>query len=205
MKMPHERIQDTIGFLGDQLERGWSYFQCAKSLHKADQANKLSSARYFFITVYQACLHEAVLVLSKLVIAHKDSITVFYLLDQAENNPHLFSHTTHENVDMFVKKHKELLGNYGSLIDSVRNQRDRVIAHLDRKHINDPSTISNLPVNMVEVEKCFQDILEIINVYKKYYDNSEFCLAHAQQNIERDISFLTELIKTANRQNLPAA
>lgn len=205
VKTPNEMLSDTLEFLSGQLTQGWLFFQCTRSLHKAYQANRLTSARYFFAAAYYAFLHESVLVLSKLIIQHKDSICMFYLLNQAENNTRLFKFATPDCVKQSVKEHRALLDNYAPLVESVRTQRDRVIAHLDRKNINDPSAIFSAPVNMTEVGDCFQAILGILNVYKGYYNNSELYLTEIEGAIQEDVDFLTGLIEVANRRSIPAA
>ena len=129
----------------------------------------MTSARYFFVGVYYACLHEALLVLSKLIIEHEDSITLFYLLNQVTNNPHLLEYATLEDVKDAIGEHRKMLEDYAPLRETIRTQRNRVIAHLDRKNINDPSAILSAPVNMIELRDCYQELLKIVNVYKGLY------------------------------------
>jgi hypothetical protein len=151
--------------------------------------------------VYYASLHEALLVLSKLIVDHEDSINLYYLLNQVTNNPHLLEYATHKDVQEALSEHRKTLEDYTPLRETVRIQRNRVIAHLDRKHINDPSTILSTPVNMIELRDCYKELLEIVNVYKGFYDNSELHLTPLlDKRIEEDVDYLAELIEAANER-----
>lgn len=162
----------------------------------------MSSARYLFAAAYWACLEQSVLVLAKLTIKHRDSISIHYLLNQAENNTELFDSAAADEVVESIRDHRALLQDYATLINTARAQRDRVIAHLDRKNINDPPTILAAPVNMNEVEECYQALLTMLNAYKGYYDDSELYLSHIDEMVQEDISYLARLMKESNRRGV---
>lgn len=200
MKDSREKVEMILDFLFGQLLQGLLYFQCSKSLHNAFQGSDLVKLSYFFAAVYRASLREAVLALARLVIDHRDSITIHYLLNYAENNSSLFSSVNPEEVRNAVKSHKVQLKKYEPLIESVREQRDRVLAHLDRKHINNPADLFLHPqgVNLTEVEECFQKVLEILNFYGGYYGR-EFNPKNLEKAVQGDVDILVGWMKEYGR------
>lgn len=146
---------------------------------------------YFFFGVYRATVREAVLTLARIMKEHPDSITIYYLFNLLESNPHLFSPHSPEDLRQTVADHKARLEKYESLIESISEQRDRVIAHLDRKHVNDPSHLFAHPhgVNLTELGKCLWEVLDILNSYA-VYSGREFDPGNLRNAIAGDVGIL---------------
>ena len=192
---------DILGYLSDELDRGWIALLVAKHLHQAFENQKLTCTRYFFTSAYLSCVESAVLTLSRLIIPNNDSINIEYLLNVSEQNPRAFSYASKEEILKTVLEHKQQFGTIASLIASIKDHRDRTIAHLDRKYINDPKVIfANPPIDMREVERVFQLVLQIINTYKGYSDSSELDLSHLEREVADDLGYLAHLIKEANER-----
>ena len=185
------KVNEILNILSDQLTQGWLFYFTAKHISHAFEDKRINSSIYFFIASYNACLNETILAMSKLLIEHSDSISFYTLLKYAENNPNVFIFDRAKDVKIRVKEHKKKLDSYNQLINSIREQRDRKIAHLDKKHINQPSKILAMkPVDMIKVEECYQDIHQIINVYYKYALDSELYLENIEEDVEDDINFI---------------
>lgn len=196
------KIKDILSYLSDQLGRGWLALQVSKYLYQAFQNSKITSARYFFISAYLSCTESAVLALSRLVIPNQDSINIEYLLNTAKHNSKVFSNVGKEEVLKAILEHEQKLKTIASLMVSIKDHRDRTLAHLDRKHINDPAAIiANPSIDMQEVEKVFYLILQIINTYKGYLDSSELYLTNLEKEIEDDLGYLLNLIKKADERD----
>lgn len=191
MKEPSEKVADVLDHLFVLVREGLVYFYCAQSLHRALQQNQLMKRSYFFYGVYQAAVREAILTLSKLASEHRDSITVYYLFNLVEHNPSLFSSDSPESVRASVADHKARLDKYRPLIESVREQRDRVIAHLDRRHVNNPSDLFTHTegVKLTELGECMREVLDILNVYAGYYER-EFRASYLEGFISGDVHIL---------------
>ena len=192
-----EKFEAIIDHLCDELDRGNHFFQIAKALQRAYENNQLLDAPYFFAGTYDACLRESILSLAKLTIADKKSITIEYLLDTAFYTPTIFQPTTLEELSAVITQHRKHLGELRPLIESVREQRDRVIAHLDRKHINSPALILSSSVNMTELGQCFETLLRMVNLYRGYYNGSEFSFGLIESGVQDDIDYLLTLMKSA--------
>jgi hypothetical protein len=190
------RILDN---LFDQISIGWRALLVAKYIYQANERQPISSARYFFLSVYAACIESTILALARLVIEHADSVTIGYLLNCAFNNPSDFAYADKETVQSSVAEHRKQLDNIANLVESVRTHRDLTIAHLDRKHVNQPGAIDSLvPIDLRQVENLFSQLLNIVNVYKGYFDSSEYRIDVLGPRIKEDISYLLGLIKQAN-------
>ena len=201
MATNNSQIKTIIDLLCSQLSEGWLYYFCAKSLNEAYQKHRITSARFFFMGTFYASLNDAILTLSKLLIDHPDSISIYYLLNYAQNNSSEFRFTTPDKIKQAIESHKQKLGMYNSLLVNVKFQRDRVLAHFDRKHVNDPASIlSNPPLDMDEVETCYKELHHILNDYNLYYDKSEFYLKNIEEEVKEDLEYLLSQIGKADNE-----
>lgn len=198
MSTAQDRIEAILGYLSNELLRGILFFNIVKALRNAYSKQQLTSARYFFAGAYEACLRESVISFSKIVTPDQDSITIEYLLNCALQAPRAFPWTTKADLQKLVARHREQLVTFQPLLENVKVQRDRILAHLDRKHINDPAAVFAEPTDMAEVERCFGVLLGIVNDYKGVFDNSELHLESIGAFIQEDIPYLVQLMRFAN-------
>jgi len=191
MEEPRDKIERILESLLGQVTQGLLFFYCSRSLHAAFAREGIIKRSYLFYGAYLASTNEAILAVARTAIADSDSITIHYLLNYAENMPHLFSSDDHEIVRQSVKEQKGRLEGFAPLIDSIREQRDRVLAHLDRKHVNDPSALFAHPegVDMTGVGRYLIAILDVVNFYAGFF-NTEFDPRHLEAAIAGDIDIL---------------
>ena len=102
-----------------------------------------------------------------------------------------------------VARHRTLLQGLQPLVDRVKDYRDRTIAHLDKKYVNHSEAIQgHPPVDLGEVERAFRLLLDVINAYKGYLDQSELVLAHLRADLSEDWTYLVELVERDNRRRM---
>lgn len=191
-----QKIADIIDGLMDELSRGWINYCVAKRLHEAYASKRLSAARWLFLACYESCLESSVLALSRLLIPHKDSIHVPYLLNCAENCPGIWPHASEARVLGFVAADRLELEAVGPLLAHVKNERDRVIAHLDRYLITQPEMILVRPgVNMDGVGQAYRLVLRIVNTYAGFLNGSELSLDNVEPAISSDLDYVIELME----------
>lgn len=193
-----DKIEAILGYLSNELLRGMLFFNIVKNLRNAYTKRQLTSARYFFAGAYEACLRESLISFSKVVMPNPDSISIDYLLNCAIQTPRAFPRITKDDLQKLVARHRAQLGAFQPLLENVKAQRDRILAHLERKHINDPSAVFAEPIDMSEVEKGFSVLLQIVNAYKRMFDNSELVLGDIGESIQEDIAYLVQLIQAVN-------
>jgi hypothetical protein len=196
MSHSDKKIRQLLDLLFEQLKMARGAFLVAKYIYDAKQGNRINSTHYFFSQVYQSCLESSILALSRLLVQNSDSINFDYLLECVKKNIDSFPHTSSEAVKFAIAQHREQLENYKSLILKIKNQRDKTIAHLDKKHVNNLGLIFKYPpISEAEIEKIFDVLMEIINAYGGYLTPSQgFHLDVLAPNIHDDIEFVIERI-----------
>jgi hypothetical protein len=196
-----DKTRSILERLSDLLSHGWLTYFCAKSLISAYSEKRITRAQFFFVGCYRACLNETILALSKLLIDDSDSITIYYLLNHAKCNSRTFPYAKPEEIKRTVREHEKVLKKYENLKANIKFQRDRKLAHFDRKHINNPTEISSNPsVNMEEVEECYRDIHRIINAFSRFNTDSEWHLQNIDKIVPDDLDNLLQLIEKDNQQ-----
>jgi hypothetical protein len=196
MKKLRERVKEVQDLLFGQITQGLAYFYCAQSLYRGFRESQLMKNSYLFFGVYEATKREAILALARIMKEHPDSITIHYLFNLLENNPRLLSSDNSESVRRVVAGHRAQLEKYEPLIESVCEQRDRVLAHLDRKHVNNPSDLFAYPqgVNLTELGECLWKVLDVLNFYAGYYGN-EFDPSNLEGAIAEDVDILLKWMR----------
>ncbi|MBN1449746.1 MAG: hypothetical protein JW963_01930 [Anaerolineales bacterium] len=197
MNPSNERARDIINQLTVQLAKGWQTYLVAKHVHERRASKRISSMVYFFNTVEISCLETTILTLSKLLVSQAASISVPYLLNFVEQNPSAFPEIQRERLIDLVNRHREELRLLEPLVNNLRQQRDRTIAHLDKLHVTNPSVISSVPpLNYLEVEKVFRDLTALLNEYASHMEPSSYIFLGAlEPNIIEDVEYLTKLIE----------
>ena len=195
MEITSEKIRAVFDYLCDELDRGNHFFQIFKALEESYRNSRLVGAPYFFAGVYDACLREAILSLAKLLVLDKESINIYYLLNIATQNPEIFRFAESNKIKDTVTKHEILLENLQPFIDEVKGQRDQVIAHLDRKHINNPTKILSNQINLTEIDRSFDVLLQLVKTYMGYYGAGDFSFGIIESNVRQEVEYILSLIE----------
>ncbi len=87
----------------------------------------------------------------------------------AENHPRLFKYSPVE-MRSLVESNRLRLADLGMLLKGLRSLRDRKLAHLDRKQLNDPASVSPEPIQSQNLSHCV-DILTMIlsDLWQAFY------------------------------------
>jgi hypothetical protein len=201
MNLQDQRVNQIILQLFNVLQEGWGAYLVAKNIHEARSNKKIGSLYSFFNITERSCIESALLSVSKLVIAHGDSINIFYLLNYIEQNPETLSGTDKKTVLKKLIENREQLIEISTSIANVKEKRDHTLAHYDKKHITDPKAVYTFPLlTYTEIEKMFELVLKILNTYYGYLDPSgEFALHSEDLFISNDFSFLIKLIENGKK------
>ena len=103
MITPEQEMERTIEALCDELYWGLRCFYAYNSLYQTE----LRITPTLFDTFYFACLDQACLLLSRIVIAKEklkndESVTLKYLFRQAKNNPVLFRFAKPSEIEIWL-------------------------------------------------------------------------------------------------------
>ena len=168
-----QRLEQTIDALNDELRWGLRCFHAAKVIDKTD----LRLRSHLFEIFYFSCLDQASLILSRLVIARTrddDSINLQYLANQAGNKPSLFRYAKAGELRNLAHEQERLFELHRPLIDLLKDQRDQNIAHLDRRHVNDPDwRRSQAQIDFAQAAKLYQDLIGVMTTYFRLYYGKE--------------------------------
>jgi len=200
MITPEQSIERTVQALCSELHWGLRFFFAAKSLNQSE----LKLTPTLFETFTFSCLDDASLILSRMVIAkdiikNDDSVNVQYLFRQAGNNPSLFRFANPGEIESMIPKHLALLDSHKGIIDILKNQRDKNLAHLDRKHVNQPGWHESQPeLNWSEVESLYQDLVSIMNSYFKLFYGKKFDFGNWETISQGEVDNLIEYFDAYN-------
>lgn len=121
--------------------------------------------------LYQASWRALLIGLAGLLSTDQESITLCYLLDLAGNHPHDFARWTPEQVQAEVRSSRQSLAALDDFEERLRALRDRRLAHLDRKHINEPETFSDLTIRLLEAQEVLKFIERTVrDFHLAFYD-----------------------------------
>jgi hypothetical protein len=162
-----QRIQKTLELLTPQLEEGWTCWCIAHAL-ETQQAQQQTN--FLLATIQQTCYKAALLALAKLLDKHGEAMGLTYLLNLVENHPRALQRYTNTNIQQVLSEQYTQLQSFESLAVQVKQLRDRVLAHFDRKHLNEPQAYlqHGLP-DPAQVEKCYHLCFAIFNTYQAYF------------------------------------
>lgn len=179
-----------------ELERGVRCLEVVKAIKFADPREEVRDESAFFITVDEACQRGALLSLAKLVIAEKESVSVDYLLNCALEVPSkAFPHASREMLEAAVSGHRSQLAGLETLSEDLKARRDRMLAHLDRKHVNAPEALPSGAIDLEVIEEGYETVSEIINAYRGYFGMPALSLEEMRAGIIEEVAELADCVR----------
>lgn len=186
-----EKLREIVQLLDSQLAEGWTSLAITNTLFARYQRSGFGVAEVFFRATYAACYQNSVLMLSKLLDTHKDSVNIPYLLNLAERSSEEFPFATKQDVKRAVQQHRQYIQEVQSFLGGVRERRDRLIAHLDKNLVNDGgNAFLQPPLDSVETEECYKRLHEMLNYYEHSLSNTEWYVEGAVRKVVRDLDYL---------------
>lgn len=189
-----QRLEQTIEVLCDELYWGLRSFYAAKAVFETE----LRLTPTLFDTFYFSCLDQSALILSRIVISkgnseNDQSINFQYLANQAENKSSAFKFAKTGEVKKLLKKQAQLFELHEPLIKTLRDQRDQNLAHLDRRHINEPDWRKNqAQLDLSQVEKLYHDLIDVMASYYNLFFGGEFSFGDWQSITDTEVKNLIE-------------
>ncbi|MBE0682983.1 MAG: hypothetical protein IH589_13810 [Anaerolineales bacterium] len=190
----NKRLEQTIEALCDELYWGLRSFYAAKIIF----GTELRLTPTIFDTFYFSCLDQSALILSRIVLAKEDSeddvsINLRYLANQAENNQSKFKYARPGEIKNLLEKQAQVFERYKPLISILKDQRDQNLAHLDRRHVNDPDWRKNqIQLDLSQVERFYQDLIGIMTIYFELFFGSELKYADWESITRAEVKNLIE-------------
>ena len=196
MSCTPKRLEAILESLRVELHWGVLCLQITKALQATYEDKGVPAAEHFFEGAYYACLRESLLCFSRLT--EPSGLGIHCLLNCAQNMPKkAFAFAKPGDIQRSVDRHRQRVAALRPLVDCVKEQRDKVLAHLDRNHINKPKHL-HPEITLSKVERSLDEFLEIVNKYKEYYDGTEYSLDDVRLGAADDIAYLARLIRNAD-------
>lgn len=189
-----QRLEQTIEALCDELYWGLRSFYAAKAVFETE----LRLTPTLFDTFYFSCLNQSALILSRMVVSKENSeddqsINLQYLANQAENKPSAFKFAKPGEIKNLLEKQVRLFELYKPLIAILKDQRDQTLAHLDRRHINDPDWRKNqIQLDLPQVEKLYHDLIDVMGSYHSLFFGGEISFGDWQSITGAEVENLIE-------------
>ena len=189
-----QRLEQTIEALCDELYWGLRSFYAAKNVFETE----LRLTPTLFDTFYFSCLDQSALILSRMVVAKEDakddeSINLKYLANLAENNPSAFQNAKPGEVRDLMQEQTQLFELHKSSIQILKEQRDQNLAHLDRRHVNDPKwRETQTQIDFSQTEKLYQDLIGIMVTYYRLFFGGKLGFANWDTVTNTEVQNLIE-------------
>ena len=173
MKQEHEqRAHEIIGFLAGELIKGWKAFLVAEQIEifKKNKTSKISEE--LSKVIQESCLNTSVMALAKITDKHKQAIHIKCLFDYAEGNPSAFPVLQKEKFpSKVIANYRELYKQLEPIFKKVSDQRDHLLAHLDKKLLRDAYLHEENPISEDELRDAFAFLHTVIYKFADYLKN----------------------------------
>jgi len=200
---PIERIETTLDFLIYELGWAFLYYYTAQTIAYESRENENLLDNKLFFSAFFGSTDDAILILSRLVIDNKNSINMDYLLNLVENNCDLLPISSKANVLSAVKEHRIQLDNMEPLVNKIKRERDKKLAHADRVRVNNPeNNLSNPTFYMEEVGNFLHGLIDIVNTYNKFLSRSIVDMSNLIEETQLDVnSVLSNFLDSQNSKS----
>lgn len=176
MSQEHEqRAHEIIGFLAGELIKGWKAFLVAEQIHISEK-NKIGKiSDELSKIIRESCLETSIMALAKITDGrdkHKQAIHIQCLFDYAEANPSAFPILQEEkSPSKIITNYRELYLQFEPTFKKVGDQRDQLLAHLDKKLLRNAHLHRNNPITENELKDAFAFLHSVIYTFADYLKN----------------------------------
>jgi len=196
-----EQVLQVIHYLASQISLGWNYFIVFNYINQAYKQNRIKGAHTILKNAQLACWDCALLAVTKVVKPHDDSLSIYYLLNCIESNPGVYSsiivaELRGTELKKQIERHRKDLKEISASLPLTRliEERDRVVAHLDRKLVNNPDGMfSSPPLDADKLRIAFLRLREILGIYDKQTSSLSLWIDESEDVI-RELDYLIRLI-----------
>ncbi len=162
-------VKQLLNGLMREVLLGNTHSAIVNGLREADPV-VLDTAGVFFGLTITAHLEVTQMYAAKLFDTHPSAETIHTLLRTAEQNTHLFTNGSPEEVRKVVRAARQRVGGLGPAMKAVRTRRNKVLAHLDPEAIHDPAKLAqDAKLTLDDLLKVFETAGEIVNEISRLY------------------------------------
>jgi hypothetical protein len=156
-------------------------------------SNQINAAPKFFQIARIAVFHETILGIARLTDENQESINFKLLLDMVENHLQLFRDSSID-VRTLVENNRLRLAGLDTFLKGLRSLRDRELAHLDRKQLNDPTSINPEPIRSQNLSYCLDILTTILSDLWQAFNGSPLIADLEEFSIANELDTLWVII-----------
>ena len=161
--------------------------------YRSSYLRELNQAPHFFKLTMLAHYDNALLTLSRILDRHEDSLSIWKFINFIEQNRRIFSNQAfrqrmkgNPNYESLIKSHtpitpkevdedKQKLGSLEDITNRIKDLRDKVLAHIDRKFLlTGKITTKKYTFQRKELYEVIDTLVQILNRYSHAYNSSMF-------------------------------
>lgn len=194
-----EKIREIAKILTSQISIGWDYFVLAKFIREAYANGRIKGAHEVLTQSYAACWDAAILSVTKVMDKQPGSLSISYLLNCVEASSRDYPSLKTDELKKQIAEHKHELESIEERIPGIWDERDRIIAHLDRKHVNAPASVyTNPPIELDDLHGAIGSLRGMLLVYNSQLQAGGISIDQSQM-IWDDLEKLTRLLEADSK------
>ena len=186
----------------------WERLEKYKATSYIDELNQ---AQYFFTFTIKAHLDDVLLILSRILDRHEDSLSIWKFLDFAEQNLEIFSTEVFRQrmkgnpyYESLIESHtpvtpkevdedKQKLEKLEQTVNNLTTWRNKVIAHIDRQFLLSGRIVSEeYPMQLQQLQEVVETLFQILNRYSGAYNSSSYARSYPGED---DVQFVMDCIR----------
>jgi hypothetical protein len=164
-----KRFVKTLDLLSREVQELGKYLVIVETIEQ-QSADWDDASSTTMDPISRASWRALLLGLAGLLSNDQESITVAYLIDLADNHPYGFNNLSPSEVKQLVLLVRNELHSIRDLEARLRSVRDRKLAHLDRKHINEPARMINRQIETSEIGTALEVVENIVDRFLRGCD-----------------------------------
>jgi hypothetical protein len=134
-------------------------FVVLKTIREEFQRNQETNDDIFLSTLVFSTYNTIILALANTIKPSPDSVCLHYLFNCIKASKNKFDAETYNHLESFICEFERGLLKISRITDSVIKLRNTTVAYLDRKHVNNPSSlIQNPPIKWDDMERAYDII-----------------------------------------------
>jgi hypothetical protein len=171
MKSPNKKLVVLYYRILDYYLSGSTALTVLNMIRQQYEGQSITHDDIFLTTMVNSTYNTTILSLANIIKPHKESVSLDYLITCVKDSKDLFDVKTKNRFLSFVDEINYALSIISTTIERVTELRDKSVAHLDRKHINNPSFfLKKPPMKWDELATAYSVVGSAILEIGKYLD-----------------------------------
>ena len=176
------RLGRILALLKDEMTWAWSALEVARALEQRHDPAQASGLSAF---IHRAARQEAILSASRLISSDQESVTLHYLMDHVRHHPQIFRGASPGELDRLLARWDQDWLEWREFATRLRAYRDRRLAHLDRKALNEPEAFSSIEISLEDLSGLLEFVQDQVGAIYGLYHNKQLDLQPLREEIGR--------------------